>query len=203
MRHIPRSVCDEQSTNAHLGNCLPKMNDAPRSASGTSHGEPEDLFWVDTDEDYFNDLTQHNWPTLSRWFALTLAAPAGTLVHIQFRDGVETVTLIAPLVEHAIGYASRGWHVFPLKLREKVSHKSAAHSDGRKWGQTIDLKEIRHDFRQWPDANIGIVTGEASGFFVVETDTAEGHGDGVDGAAELAKLEAKHGALPATREAIS
>jgi hypothetical protein len=51
--------------------------------------------------------------------------------------------------------------------------------------------------------NVGIVTGEASGVFVVETDTADGHGEGVDGAAELAKLEAKHGGLPATREAIS
>jgi hypothetical protein len=63
---------------------------------------------------------------LSRWLAIAIAAPKGTSVHIQVRDGVETVTYIAPLVEHAIGYASRGWHVFPLKLREKVSHKSAA-----------------------------------------------------------------------------
>jgi hypothetical protein len=149
------------------------------------------------------DLTKRNWPTLSRWCGIALAAPKGTLVHIQVRDDVETVTFVAPLVEHAIGYASLGWHVFPLKLREKVSHKSAAHSDGRKWGQTTDANEIRNDFRQWPDANIGIVTGEASGFFVVETDTADGHGEGVDGAAELAKLEAKHGILPATREAIS
>jgi hypothetical protein len=38
---------------------------------------------------------------------------------------------------------------------------------------------------------------------VVETDTAEGHGEDVDGAAELAKLEARHGSLPATLEVIS
>jgi hypothetical protein len=179
------------------------MNDAPRSKPNASYGKPHDLVWVDTDEEYFNDLATRNWPTLSRWFAITLAAPKGTSVHIQVRDGVETVTFIAPLVAHAIDYASRGWHVFPLKLREKVSHKSAAHSGGRKWGQTTDPEEIRHDFGQWPDANIGIATGEASGFFVVETDTAEGHGEGVDGAAELAKLEAMHETLPASLEAIS
>jgi hypothetical protein len=179
------------------------MNDAPRSECSPSYREARSLFCVDTNEEYFNDLTKRNGATLSRWCAIALAAPEGTSVHIQVRDGVETVTFIAPLVEHAIGYASQGWPVFPLKLREKVSHKSAAHSDGRKWGQTIDADEIRHDFRQWPDANIGIVTGGGSGFFVVETDTADGHGEGVDGAAELAKLEAMHGALPATREAIS
>lgn len=179
------------------------MNDAPRSERSPSSGEPTDLVCVDTEEEYFNDLATRNWQTLSRWLAIAIGAPKGTSVHIQVRDGVETVTFTASLVEHAIDYASRGWRVFPLNLRQKVSHKSAAHSDGRKWGQTTDADEIRRDFIQWPDANIGIVTGEASGFFVVETDTADGHGEGVDGAAELAKLEAMHGTLPATLEAIS
>jgi hypothetical protein len=85
----------------------------------------------------------------------------------------------------------------------KMSHKSAEHSNGRPWGATTDADEIRRDFRRWPHANVGIVTGAESGFFVVETDTAEGHGDGVDGAAALAKLESEHGAVPVTREAES
>jgi AAA domain/Bifunctional DNA primase/polymerase, N-terminal len=109
-----------------------------------------------------------------------------------------------PIVEHAIFYATcDGWSVFPLRLGEKISHKSAAHSDGRKWGQTTDANEIRRDFKQWPNANVGIVTGAVSGIFVVETDTADGHAEGTDGAAELTKLEAEHGPLPATREAES
>ena len=108
-----------------------------------------------------------------------------------------------PIVEHALHYARAGWSVFPLRLGEKISHKSAAHSDGRKWGQTTDVNEIRRDFKQWPNANVGIVTGAVSGIFVVETDTADGHAEGTDGAAELTKLEAEHGALPATREAES
>jgi hypothetical protein len=179
------------------------MNDAPGSERSPSSSDPTNLVWVDTDAEYFNDLTKRNWPTLSRWCAIALAAPKGTSVHIQVRDGVETVTFIAPLVEYAIDYASRGWHVFPLQLREKVSHKSAAHSDGRKWGQTTDPDELRRDFKQWPDANVGIACGAVSGIFVVETDTADGHGIGVDGAAELAKLEELHETLPATLEAIS
>jgi predicted P-loop ATPase len=109
----------------------------------------------------------------------------------------------APIVKHAIHYATNnGWHVFPAPAGKKKSHKSAEHSDGRNWGMTTDTDEIRRDFKRWPDANIGIVTGAVSGIFVVETDTAA-HGDGVDGAASLAALEAEHGALPETRMAIS
>ena len=100
------------------------MNKAARSMAehGSSSGGPVDIINIDADEVYLNDLFTRNWPTLSRWFAIASAAPKGTSVHIQVRNGVETVTLLAPLVEHAIDYASRGWHVFPLKLREKVSH---------------------------------------------------------------------------------
>jgi putative DNA primase/helicase len=109
----------------------------------------------------------------------------------------------APIVEHAAYYASHGWHVFPVPAGTKRSHKSAARSDGRKWGQTIDVAEIRRDFQTWPDANVGVVCGAVSDIFVVETDTAVGHGDGTDGAGELAKLEAQYGELPPTLEAIS
>jgi Bifunctional DNA primase/polymerase, N-terminal/AAA domain len=42
-----------------------------------------------------------------------------------------------------------------------------------------------------------------SGIFVIETDTADGHGEGTDGAAALARLEAEHGPLPPTLEAES
>jgi hypothetical protein len=106
-----------------------------------------------------------------------------------------------PIVEHALHYAARGWHVFPAPPGEKKSHKSAKHSDGRKWGQTKDADEIRRDFKKWPDANIGVVCGAVSGIFVVEADTKEGHD--VDGIASLTALEVEHGALPPTRQAMS
>lgn len=104
----------------------------------------------------------------------------------------------------ALGYAQRrDWDVFPALLKDgvKKSHKSAAYSNGAKWGRTKDPAEIRRDWQQWPEANIGIPTGAANGFFVVEADTKEGHG--VDGLAGMKQLEAEHGQLPDTRMAES
>ena len=107
-----------------------------------------------------------------------------------------------PIVEHALYYATcEGWSVFPAPPGEKKSYKSAKYSGGRKWGQTTDANEIHRDFREWPNANVGVVTGAVSGIFVVETDTKDGHD--VDGIASLATLEAEHGSLPATLQAES
>ena len=107
------------------------------------------------------------------------------------------------IVEQAIGYANSGWSVFPAPPGEKKSYYKATKENGnRKWGQTTDEPEIRRYWRERPLANVCIVTGEVSGIFVVETDTAA-HGESVDGAASLAALEAEHGMLPATLQAVS
>ena len=95
----------------------------------------------------------------------------------------------------ALAYAARGWDIFPVELGKKKSHKAAEFSNGRPWGKTTDPDEIRRDFRRWPDANLGIVTGKESGIFVLDADTAEGHG--VDGIGELKKLIEERG-LPDT-----
>jgi hypothetical protein len=101
----------------------------------------------------------------------------------------------------ALRYAEQGFYVFPVPLGTKKSYKSAQFTNGRRWGATTDPEEIRHDFALWPNANVGIATGPDSGFFVIETDTPEGHN--VDGLASLKKLEAKHGQLPETLMAES
>ncbi|SFP94880.1 Bifunctional DNA primase/polymerase, N-terminal [Bradyrhizobium sp. Ghvi] len=121
-----------------------------------------------------------------------------------------------PMLEAALAYAAMGWWVFPVPPGTKKSYKSARHSPGKtNWGATFNPKLIRRDFAKWPDANVGIVTGQTPfqlqrdgepsggdwGIFVVEADTAEGHN--VDGIASLRELEAKHGPLPETRTAIS
>jgi hypothetical protein len=103
--------------------------------------------------------------------------------------------------DHGLRYASGGWHVFPVPVGTKMSHKSAEYSNGRPWGATTDADEIRRDFKQWPDANVGIVTGAVSGIFVIEADTKEGHD--VEGIASLVALEAEHGELPPTLQARS
>jgi len=105
------------------------------------------------------------------------------------------------ILDAALAYASHGLAVFPACAAVKKSHKSAEHSDGRKWGATADPAEIRRDFARWPDARIGLPTGVGNRIVVVETDTVAGHG--VDGVASLAQLEARHGALPDTRMACS
>jgi Bifunctional DNA primase/polymerase, N-terminal/AAA domain len=108
-----------------------------------------------------------------------------------------------PIVEHALHYASMGWPVLVVDPVTKISLKSAAHSNGLPWGQTTVRDEIVRDFLKWPNANVGVATGATAGFFVVETDTADGHGEGTDGLAALAKLEVEHGPLPVTLEAES
>jgi putative DNA primase/helicase len=98
-------------------------------------------------------------------------------------------------------YAARGWHVFPVPVGQKLSHKSAEYSGGRKWGATTDPAEIAQDWRHWPGANVGIVTGPKSGLLVIEADTEEGHA--VDGIANLQNLIDRNGPLPHTIEALS
>jgi hypothetical protein len=95
----------------------------------------------------------------------------------------------------ALGYAlCRGWMIFPVRFGTKRSHKAARYSGGRLWGMSDDPIDIERDFRRWPDAGVGIPTGEVNRIFVLEADTLEGHG--VDGLAGLKALEARHRPLP-------
>ncbi len=126
---------------------------------------------------------------------------AAASARVQIDNVVPLNGTINPLLNFALEYAERGWWVFPLRFGVKISHKSAEHSDGRRWGMTTDPDEILLDAKRWPDANIGIAMGAEIGAFVMETDTMEGHD--VDGGASLAELETEHGALPETRQAIS
>ena len=117
-----------------------------------------------------------------------------------WRDVLQSARSLSARGVAALEYAAMGWEVFPAPPGQKQSHKSEKHS-GAKWGKTTDPEEIRRDFRKWPNANVGIATGVASGFFVIECDTIEGHD--VDGLKSIQELEAKHGPLPETRMAIS
>lgn len=90
------------------------------------------------------------------------------------------------MLEAALEYAARGWHVFPLKPRGKAPLTR----DGFK-SATTDVDQVQRWWAQWPDANIGIATG-ASGLFVVDVDVA----DGKPGLESLAALTAR--GLPPT-----
>lgn len=90
-------------------------------------------------------------------------------------------------------YAGVNWPVFPAYVdieKKKKSHKSAKHSDGRKWGATTDINEILHNWAEWPDAMIGLRTGSVatggSDLIVIDIDTLAGHDvDGVQNFKDL------------------
>lgn len=106
----------------------------------------------------------------------------------------------------ALMYARLGWAVVPLHdvssgacscSRGASCDSAGKHPRLSNWPDeaTTDQHQIAEWWRQWPNANIGIATGEASGFFVVDVDPRNG------GDATLAALREKHGPLPATVEA--
>jgi hypothetical protein len=57
--------------------------------------------------------------------------------------------------------------------------------------------EIEEWFERWPSANVGLVTGRISGIVVLDVDPRHG------GLESLAGLEAEHGPLPRTVEALT
>jgi putative DNA primase/helicase len=73
------------------------------------------------------------------------------------------------MCEQAIVYARRGWHVLPTSAKSKKPiNKKGSH------GATIDEDQIIDWWNEHPTANIGVATGEQSGFFVVDLDIKDG-----------------------------
>ncbi|MGO8759672.1 MAG: bifunctional DNA primase/polymerase [Terracidiphilus sp.] len=99
----------------------------------------------------------------------------------------------------ALAYAARGWLVVPLhnpkqgvcSCRKKGCNSPGKHprtehglNDASK-----DPKQIARWWEKWPDANLGILTGQESGLVVLDV-------DGIDGKASLQALTAAHGGFP-------
>jgi hypothetical protein len=89
----------------------------------------------------------------------------------------------------ALIYAAQGIPVFPCKL-----NKSPLTSDGFK-SATADERRVSDLWRKHPGASIGIPTGEASGWIVLDVDTDKG------GDASLTVLDEMIGGLPETMTA--
>jgi hypothetical protein len=78
----------------------------------------------------------------------------------------------------ALGYAGKGWPVFPVCGHDKrplVKWKNEA---------TTDAGTIRSWWQRWPLAMIGMPTGAASGVLVVDVDRK----NGIDGLANLSAM---------------
>lgn len=89
----------------------------------------------------------------------------------------------------ALGYAARGIPVFPVR-QNKAPYTPRGFKDA-----TCDGATIREWWRKWPDAGIGVPTGVASGWLVLDSDPRHG------GDVSLCQLIEEHGDLPDTLEA--
>jgi hypothetical protein len=131
---------------------------------------------------------------------------------------------VRDLLSVALSHAARDWRVLPLHsplagggcscrrvcrceqpcgveprpecLRCRTPGK---HPRIRDWTEeaTTDEAQIRKWWGMWPEANIGIATGRASGLWVLDVDPRHG------GDETLAALEGQHGALPDTVEVLT
>lgn len=82
------------------------------------------------------------------------------------------------MLDAALAYAARGWHVFPLSDHTKIPIKGSAGVDDA----TVDRGQIHHWWTEHPNSNIGISCGP-SGLVVLDLDDYK---DGADATAWLA-----------------
>lgn len=85
-------------------------------------------------------------------------------------------------------YLTYGWSVLPLRARGK---RPLVHWEALQKAPPTTA-EVEAWFRRWRDANLGIVTGKASGLVVLDVDPNHG------GNETLQRIEQRFGALPAT-----
>jgi hypothetical protein len=96
----------------------------------------------------------------------------------------------AELIEAAVAYAGRGFPVFPCNAKVPLTEHGFQDA-------STDSEAVLAWWTRWPEANIGMPTGETSGVVVLDVDVQHG------GAGTLAKLEREHGRLPATVEVLT
>jgi hypothetical protein len=95
------------------------------------------------------------------------------------------------LLGQALRLAARSLAVFPCAERGKVPAGGHGFKDA-----TTEAHRMRRWWRDNPNLNIGLATGTVSGVWVLDV-------DGIEGEAALRRLEAEHGVLPPTVEAIT
>jgi Bifunctional DNA primase/polymerase, N-terminal/Primase C terminal 1 (PriCT-1) len=95
------------------------------------------------------------------------------------------------MLEHALALARRGLYVFPCQRQGKTPATAHGCKDA-----TRDPAVIENLWRPDPGFNIAIATGKTSHVFVLDVDDE-------DAETLLRQLEAEHGALPASVEAIT
>ena len=93
----------------------------------------------------------------------------------------------------ALQYLVRGWSVVPAGERQKRPIIR-----WQRYQEALPTEQdVRGWFTRWPMANLSVVTGAVSGIVVLDVDPHHG------GEESLNVLEACHGALPKTVEAVT
>jgi len=95
--------------------------------------------------------------------------------------------MMSVLGRAAVAYAEQGWAVFPLLDRDKRPRFAGAYKRA-----SSDRAQVERWWRAFPQANIGLATGSASGLWVLDVDGTQGE----DSYAELVACEEQ---LPDTR----
>jgi len=115
------------------------------------------------------------------------------------------------LLNVALGYAALGWRVFPIRCpvftefgvrcscNKKDCRNPGKHSHILKFQSAASTNHntIEGWWKEWPDANIGIVTGRTSRIVVLDVDPRN------NGDESLEKITQLHGELPKTVTAIT
>ncbi len=120
---------------------------------------------------------------------------------------VKNLPIDISLLDAALDYTRRGWRVFPLHTPQ-ANGCSCEKQDCQHPGKhprtphgfqdaTRDQAAIREWWNRWPTANIGVVTGAASGIVVLDIDPRHGGDD------SFATLEREQGELPRTVESLT
>ena len=73
-------------------------------------------------------------------------------------------------LEAALRYLEQGWSVIPLRANSKIPAVQWAEFQTRR----ATPEEVRQWWGQWPDANIGAITGSISGIIAVDIDPRHG-----------------------------
>lgn len=81
---------------------------------------------------------------------------------------------LSRLARSALAYAERGWHVFPLQVREKLP---LIKGGGGFLAATSDADTVKSWWRGQPNANIGLWPGQ-SGLLIIDLDGPEGEETG-------------------------
>ena len=77
------------------------------------------------------------------------------------------------LLDVALDYAEQGWRVLALVANKKIPINDRDLQPNGSLSATVDADHIRELWEKYPDANIGVATGEASGLTVIDLDGQE------------------------------